>query len=163
MKACKNCKEEIAQDASKCPKCQSFQAWYGSPWFGLLFPFLLMIPLLYFTMSSFSRPKIEFETYKNEVALRQLSQDTVMIKEEPKINILVEIDNQTEIKWKRPSYEIVYLSESGELLNVEQGSSFGLIVPSKAKVKASIKTRLFDEYQGAKIDVRLVDLSHDRY
>jgi len=163
MKTCKYCKEDIASDASKCPKCQSFQAWYGNYFFMIIFPLIFMLPMLLYLMSFGRYEKADFETYKNEVTIKFLSQDTIMIKEEPKINILVEIDNPTDKKWKTPNYEIAYLSESKALLNVEQVSDYRLIVPPNAKTKSSIKTRLYKEYQNAKIEVRLINLSHERY
>ena len=164
MKICKYCKEEIAQDASKCPKCQSMQTWYGNPFFLMFVPMLVLFPLMMYLLS-WSRPeKVDFETYRNQVTITQLGQDTVLIKEEQKINILVEIDNPTDKKWKNPMFEVSYLSASGELLNVEQmGGGYRVVIPPKLKTRTSIKTRLYKEYQNAKIEVKISHLGHDRY
>lgn len=161
MKICNACKESIAIDATKCPKCQSFQKWYKNPGLIALLPILLLFPMLSLFRSSQNR--VEFADFKNEITVKKISQDTVLVKDEKMLNIIVEVDNQSEQKWENAVYEVRYLSESGALLNIEKKEDYRFVAAKKAKVKSSIKVPVYDEYAGAKLEVELIDLREDRF
>ena len=110
MKKCRSCKEEIAVDATKCPKCQAFQSKFKNPQMLALIPMLLLIPWLMFTSKMARRETAKFQDYKTEISIEVINIDTILIKEDKRLNILLEIDNKSEKNWDDPTYEIQYLS-----------------------------------------------------
>jgi len=121
---------------------------------------LLFIPFLFLMRS----PRgVKFQDYKTEIDINVMSIDTVLVKEEKKLNVLIEINNKTEKDWDDPTYEVKYLSSEDKLLNVESKRDYSLIVPANTKVNSSIKIPVFDEYEGAKLEVKLTKLSNDWY
>lgn len=161
MKTCKSCKESIAATATKCPKCQSFQSWYRNPGLIALLPMLLLLPMLMFLRQQ--RQSVNFEDFKTAISIKTISQDTVFMKEQRMLNIIVEVDNQSDIKWENAVYEVRYISKSGTLLNLEKKEDYRFIVAQKSKVKSAIKVPVYEEYSGAKMEVELIDLREDKY
>lgn len=161
MKTCNACKEPIAKEATKCPKCQSFQGRFKNNLILLSLLPLLVIPFIF--LNSNSHERIDFITYKDQIFLKRLSQDTLQNKEFKTLNILVEIENQSDKKWENALFEVSFLSTSGQLLNIEKKGDYAFVVYPATKTKASLKIPLYKEYENTRVDVKLIDLRHNRY
>ena len=120
-KICNACKEAIHAEATKCPKCQSFQSKYLNPNFVSLL-WLLFIPLLLIPIwnSTYSE-KINYMDHKDKISVNILRTDTLQRDDCENcnlLNILVELDNKTDIEWEQGNYEIEFKTIAGELLNL---------------------------------------------
>lgn len=162
MKTCKHCKEQIAIDATKCPKCQAHQNWYHNPQLLAIIPMILFLPFLIYMIYN-RHERVHFEDYREKVTIKKLSQDTLTIKDKKMINILVEVENNSDQKWENAVYEVQYLSPSGKLLNVERSSDYKFIINANKKAISSIKIPIYEEYQDVIFDLKLSELKQDRF
>jgi len=166
MKICKYCKESIFEEAVKCPKCQTFQSKFLNPKFLSLLP-LLLLPFIIIPMYKIGpNEKINYIDHKEKIKLKLIRQDTLR-KEDCNncdlLNILVELDNQTEVEWEQSQYEVEFRSAEGELLNIEKKGDYQLTLPPNSTARSSIKIPIYKEYLGSEVKVNLVNLRHDRY
>jgi len=157
MKTCKYCKESISADASKCPKCQSYQNFWGHPlfWIVLMITFLFLPP--YFFSSSFN-DRADYAEYADKITLTVLSMDTLHYgkdKEHKSLNIIIELENNSKEEWQQADYEIEYHSKDGKLVNVERQSAFSFKLRPHSTAKTSIKTPIYDDYADSKVTVKL--------
>jgi len=161
MKVCKYCKESIFEEATKCPKCQAFQnKFFGPNYMGLFL--LLLIPLTVAPMFFPNRHKrAKFIDYKKEVSMDVIKTDTLR-KEDCNncdlLNILVELNNNTDIEWEQGEFEIAFKTKEGELLNIEKQSDFRLKLHPNSSAKAGIKIPIYKEYKNSEVEVKLVSL-----
>lgn len=160
-KICKACKESIAAEASKCPKCQSFQSKFLNPSIWSLL-FLLLVPLFWipFYLSEQDR-KIKYLNYQDKIQMTVLRKDTLQresCKDCDLLNILVELDNQTDIAWEVGEFDVEFLTKEGELLNIEKQGVYQLKLHPNSSSKASIKVPIYKEYSNTEVKVKLVNL-----
>lgn len=105
--------------------------------------------------------KKNYMDYKEEITLTVIRKDTlkqVDCKGCDLLNILVEVDNQTEIQWEQAEYEVEFKTTEGTLLNIEKRSDFQLKLYPNSKVKSSIKIPVYQEYRNSVVNVNLVSL-----
>ena len=157
-KICKSCKENIHIDASRCPNCQSFQSFLRSP--NMAGPLMLffLLPFLWWSSKTLPTNRVQFEENKELINVRTLSKDTIQGRDRSLLNILVEVDNKTSQKWTDATFEIAYLSSTGELLNLEKRKDYNFIIAPNTNGKSSLKVPLYPEYVNAQIEVKLIDL-----
>lgn len=165
-KVCNACKEAIHAEATKCPKCQSFQSKFRSSGFLALLPLLIVIPFFLPLLNSTQREKIKYIDHQEKISMKVLRIDT--LKQEASrnydlLNILVELDNNTDIEWEQGEYEVEFRSSAGELLNIEKSGDFGLRLHPNSSVKSTIKVPLYQEYRQSTTKVNLTNLRHNWY
>ena len=168
MKICKYCKEQIHEEASKCPKCQSFQNKFLSPLFLSLIPLLFLSIFLIPLYMSFSNraKKAKFIDHRDNIEMIVLKQDTLKKEDSKKddlLNIVMELDNKTEIEWSQAEFEIEFKTANGELLNIEKSGDYRLTLHPNSKSKSAIKIPIRKEFENAEIKVELVNLKHKWY
>jgi len=162
-KICKYCKESILEDATKCPKCQSFQSIFRSPTFISLLS-ILFIPFAFFPLYlTYKWDNIKFIDYESKITLDVLSKDTLK-REECKdcdlLNILVELKNDTELEWQHGEFEVQFKASGGKILNIEKIGDYQLILNPKSKAKSSLKVPMYQKYTNSEIEIRLIDLKY---
>ena len=164
MKTCNYCKTQIPKEATKCPNCQSFQNKYRNPQFiyGILFPLIMLIPFYFFMTYTHA----DFTDYSDQISMNVVNIDTLQRGDClrcKQLNILIELDNQTNKEWKTPQYEITFSSKERKLHNIERSGDYLFILPANSTAISSIKVNIYPEYKDALMDVKLVDLRHDYY
>ena len=157
MKTCKYCKESISTEASKCPKCQSYQSFWRQPLFlaFAMIPLWLMLP--YLILPSMN-DRADFADHADKIILTVLSKDTLHYGKEQEtkyLNILVEVENKTEEEWQHADYEIEYYSKEGKLVNVERESGYSFKLRPHSTGKTSIKVPLYQDYPDSEVIVKL--------
>jgi len=165
MKVCKYCKESILEEAVKCPKCRTFQSKFLNPTFLSLLPVLFLIPWFY-TLDMGPGEKINYIDHQEKIHLKMIRLDTLR-KEDCKncdlLNILVEIENNTEIDWEQGQYEVEFRTAEGELVNIQKYGDYPLKLHPNSTARSSIKVPIYKEYKNAEVQVNLIDLRHDRF
>lgn len=161
-KTCQYCKEEMKDAATKCPHCSSYQKWTQAP------AFLFFLASLIFILPSFylqfNRLKTgHFESDKDQIHLKVLKESLLEKEEETFINILVEVENETDKAWENATYEVAYESSSGELMNIEKKLDYKFYVAPNSKAKSSIKVPFYEDYKDTDLKVRLVHLKSNRF
>jgi len=165
-KICKYCKESIAAEATKCPKCQSFQSKFRSPNFAGLISALIMLFFLIPMFKFLPGDNHKYIDYKDQIEIKVLKIDTLKqerCKDCNLLNILVELDNKTDIEWENGEYEVEFSTAKGELLNIEKYGDFQLKLHPNSKSKSSIKVPIYQEYRHSEVQLNLIDLRHNRY
>ena len=165
-KVCKACKEAIHAEATKCPKCQSFQSKFRNSSFWALLPMLFVFPFLMYFLNSTQRDHPKYIDYQEKISMKVLRIDTLK-QEAPKnydlLNILVELDNNTDIEWEQGEYEVEFRSPEGALLNLEKSGDFSLRLHPNTSAKSAIKVPLYQEYRLSTVKVNLTNLRHHWY
>ena len=122
MKPCKSCHKEIDDLASKCPYCQAFQVWYRNPQvYGMLFP-LVLIPVIFFSTGMWG--KKEFADYSKLFDVNQISCSV----DGDKIAIVYSIENKSEVKWNRLSYEVIGYDDKNMVNFTKTNSEFSWVI-----------------------------------
>ena len=165
-KICKYCKESILIDASKCPKCQSFQNRFLNP-MSIVLLLLFMLPVLMYPLYQSSRKRnIKFVDHQKEIEFNIVRKDTINRSDCQNcdlLNVLLEIENKSEFVWEHGQFNVLFKNSQDEILNVEKQRDFQLILNPRTVIKSSIKVPIYDEYESAIIEVELVDLKHKWY
>ena len=161
-KPCKSCKEPIDEAAKKCPKCQAFQRWYLNPqYFGLFFvlPFLA---LMYWNMGIFSHA--DFADYKNKFTVGVVKDDVSNSPSKNKEHLITaKIENRSDKKWKRPTFQIESLDGTGKVIAVEHSSQYSVIIPPNSSVMTTIELRITPSETVASHRVSLTDVDSRPY
>jgi len=165
-KICNSCKELIQAEATKCPKCQSFQSKYRNPNFVSVLSLLLIPIFLLPFWWSIQQEKINYIDHKEAINLKVLRTDTIKRQGDKQLdllNILIELENKTSIEWEQGEYEVEFRSTEGELLNIEKYGDFSLKLHPNSSAKSSVKIPLYQEYRHSTVKVNLINLRHNRY
>jgi len=145
-KICNYCKEPIAAEATKCPKCQSFQSKFRSPSFVSLISALLMLLFLIPMFQLLPSNDYKYIDYKDKIDIKVLNIDTIKRQDNKRfdlLNILVELENKTDI--------------------IEKYGDFQLKLHPNSTAKSAIKIPIYEEYRHTAVKVKLINLRHNRY
>jgi len=104
--------------------------------------------------------------YKDKIDIKVLNIDTIKRQDNKRfdlLNILVELENKTDIEWEQGAYEIEFETTKGELLNIEKYGDFQLKLHPNSTAKSAIKIPIYEEYRHTAVKVKLINLRHNRY
>jgi len=131
-----------------------------------LLTFLLIGLSTLFIWNIGPRDKMKYVDYKDQISLKVIRTDTLK-KENCKncdlLNILVELENKTDVEWDNGEFEVAFRTAEGELVNIEKSLDFQLSLHPNSTATSSIKVPIYKEYSGSKVDIKLVNLRNDVY
>ena len=159
-KPCNSCKEPIDAAATKCPKCQAFQAWYRNPQF---FPLLFLIPFFVYIFWNTSRmtSTATFGDYRDKLSVSVVDENASTNSKTSLVT--VRLENRTDKTWKRPKFQIESLDADGKVVSVEHVNEFNVVVAPNSSALDTLSLRIIPAQAIAKRRVTLTDIDSNRY
>lgn len=152
MKKCKSCRKEIDPEAKRCPYCRADQNWMPEV-LSSFFPVLIFIPIIFMRPSLWN--KKSFEDYKD-----LFSSEFVNKVDGDRRDIhTYRINNNSDIKWKDISFQLIGYDDKGKVVLVESKSEYSwVIMPNKSSM---ISVELDKISLIKKWEFKIVDMSSE--
>ena len=123
---CRVCREVIASDAKRCPKCRSWQSGWRALWspstpqslgYQLVVTVViiaLMIPLMKYVFFSGGK---DFEDYRDKLQLETPSISFTKADKRDLVVVVGTIKNQSDVTWRNIHVEARFLNPKGEMVD----------------------------------------------
>lgn len=156
MIKCASCRQEIAEEATKCPYCQSFQTWYRNPQHTHVLFLLPFLGFIFWSTGIFTDK--DYQNYRDGFSVSE--QSVVVIPNSQTRLITYRVENNTDYKWKHISYEIAGKHE-GKLIAVSTENDYGWVVQPNSESLLTAKVKFMP---GATAwEFKIKDLESARY
>jgi hypothetical protein len=157
------CCSEIDSRAKKCPFCRHWQnkislvLWH--PTFAIAVILIFYILFQQFFVSQFE-PGKDFNIDKGNIIIKDTAMEFGENKCGHAIVILGKIENNSNVSWRHPHFEIKFYDKNKNLVDTDQEEKYDFILPTKEEVpfKVSI-SRQFPEEQYNSFDIRIISAS----
>ena len=119
---CPHCCESIREGARKFAHCQSWlkgsMSWLSTSWFGNFFFLVLIAPLMWFSFRPLFHSNAEFSDYRDQIVI---TESKLHFDESDRagtqVTILGRIQNNSSVKWEKPSFEVQCFDKDGNLVD----------------------------------------------
>ncbi|WP_281559332.1 hypothetical protein [Thalassomonas sp. RHCl1] len=156
MIQCASCRQDIAEEASKCPYCQGYQTWYKNPHYS---NWIFLLPFLGFiSWSTGIFTEKDYQMYRDDFSI---SEENIVVMPNNRTRLITyRVANNTEYKWKHISYEIIG-KHQGKLIAANTDIDYGWVVQPHSE---SLLTAKVPFMPGASSwEFKIKDLESARY
>jgi len=125
-KACRICREMMAADAKRCPRCQAWQSSWATFWFGgntysfaqQIVWIVVMLVVMWASFRLFLFPSgKDFQQHRNDLAFASQSMTFKQEKDREFFAVVGTIRNASDTMWRDLSVEARFYNSKGELID----------------------------------------------
>ncbi len=157
MTACKSCKTNIDDLATKCPYCQAYQQWFRNPqYFSLVF-FIPLIALMIWRPIGFESES--FDEFRDQILVEEVR--TVPSDDGTYDIITYNITNTTAFTWKRVVYELNGYDDKDTVVVSKMRSEYSWMVPPSSQAYLSANAARHGSIK--KWRIRIVSMETSRF
>ncbi len=155
-KKCLICCSEIDVQAKKCPFCKHWQnkislvIWH--PFFTVAILLVLYLLFQQFFIDTLG-PGEDFAPVRSEIVLKDCTMEFGESKCGQTVVILGMIENNSDLNWEKPNFEIIFFDKDKNIIDTEQEENYSFVLPSKEKVPFKVSIRrefpqeLYDSFE----------------
>ena len=136
-KACRVCRESIAADAKRCPRCQAWQSSWATFWFGnttqsfgqQIIWVVVMLVAMWAAFRFFMFPSgKDFQDHRADLVFASQSMTFRKEKEREYFAVVGTIRNNSDVTWRDPYIDARFLNSKNEMIDTYSSQLRDVIV-----------------------------------
>jgi hypothetical protein len=140
-KACRVCRESIAVDAKRCPRCQAWQSSWSTFWFGnttqsfgqQIIWVVVMLVAMWVGFRIFLLPSgKDFQAHRGDLVFASQSMTFLKEKDRDYFAVVGTVRNNSDVIWRDPYVEARFLNSKNELIDTYSSQLRDVIILPRA-------------------------------